>query len=105
VDDVPVVFTDPWIDLRGGGADEEAQRRELAAELRREVAKGHPLFGQEVAIVARCTARDDVVAATGDNRWVLVHLTWRRRERPPWPIATFFDTATALEAELRQRDP
>jgi hypothetical protein len=54
-------------------------------ELARELSKGHPLYGVTLRAVARRGDRDDVLFRTPANGFVVVHLTWRRAERPPWP--------------------
>ena len=63
-------------------------RAALAAQLRIEVADGHPLFGKEVIAIARCDRCDEVVfSVEEDPAWFAqVHLTWRSTpDRPPWP--------------------
>jgi hypothetical protein len=99
VDEEPV-FTAPWWDLRAGGLDEERQRDALHTELEAELPQGHPLHGSSLAVIARSTARDDILVSSGDGRWAIVHLTWRGAvERLPWPNATLFDSLhDAVEA-------
>lgn len=65
-----------------------ATRAALKAELLTELCEGHELSGQPVTAIARCQSCDDAVFTvdTDPVRWVLIHLTWRRRqEQPPWP--------------------
>jgi hypothetical protein len=72
----------PWIVV---GVRERAA---LEAELRAEVADGHPLFGMPVVAIARCQACDEVAFSveTDPVRFVRVHLTWRHAAEPaPWP--------------------
>ena len=78
--------------------DEEAERQRLGEGLRAEVAAGHPLFGVDVQTVGRSEARDDVLYRLADGRWALVHLTWHRPDRPPWPATKIFDSVTDAEA-------
>jgi hypothetical protein len=93
-----LVFSDPWWDLRGGEDQEARMRQAVAEELGREAGGGHPLAGTEVAVVARCTACDDVVVKLPDERPAVVHLTWSGRvERSPWPRTAIF--ASAAEAQ------
>lgn len=54
-------------------------------EVTRELAKGHPLYGTNLRAVARREDRDDVLFRTESDGFVVVHLTWKRAERPPWP--------------------
>jgi hypothetical protein len=98
VDDDDLVLADPWIDLRGGGVDEEAERRRLADELRDEVAPGHLLFGVDVIAIGRSTANDDVLFQLPCKRWAIVHLTGTRPDRPPWPSTRIFDSLDEVEA-------
>ncbi|WP_330270292.1 hypothetical protein OG205_23760 [Lentzea sp. NBC_00516] len=63
-------------------------RAALEAQLRTEVANGHPLFGKTIIAIARCDACDEVVfSVEEDPVWFAqVHLTWRSApDRPPWP--------------------
>jgi hypothetical protein len=63
-------------------------RATLEAELRAEVAEGHPLFGMCATAIVRCEGCDEVVFSveTDPVRFVSVHLTWRHAaERAPWP--------------------
>ena len=76
----------PWSGVTG---DDDG----LVAELRREMSPGHCLYGEpDIAAVARRDDCDDVLYRVG-NRFALVHLTWRGRERDPaWPHTVFFDS-------------
>jgi len=95
-----LVLVDPWVDLRGGGPEVEAQRERFEAELRAEVGDGHPLQGAKATLVGRSSAKDDFLFRLGDGRWAVVHLTWQRPDRPPWPATKFFGTARDVEAAL-----
>jgi hypothetical protein len=97
-DENDLVLVDPWLDLRGGGVDEAARRDALAAELRAEVAPGHSLHGIYVAAVGFSIARDDVLFRLAGGRWAVVHLTYAKPDRPPWPHTTFLDSVAAVEA-------
>ncbi len=97
-DERDLVLFDPWVDLRKGGVDEAARRDALTAELRAEVAIGHPLHGVDVAAIGFSTARDDVLFRLADGRWAVVHLTYARPEKPPWPHTTFLNSVAAVEA-------
>jgi hypothetical protein len=78
----PERLPEPWVFT-------PADRRPvLEAELRAEVAEGHPLFGQPVNALAHCEGCDDVIFTVAiEDGWIaLVHLTWRRQQEPrPWP--------------------
>ena len=79
----PQPLPEPWIVAQ---AD---IRPSLEAELRAEVADGHPLSGEIITAIARCQACDDVVFSVEDDHpiwFALVHLTWRQSREPlPWP--------------------
>ncbi|MCE4026347.1 hypothetical protein LXM50_10235 [Microbacterium sp. Au-Mic1] len=75
------VFGEPMIDLRG----DPRRAAMLTEELRREIARKHPLAGVRWTVVAEAEPQDDVLAVARD-RVVLVHLTWSgKKESPPWP--------------------
>lgn len=60
----------------------------LAAQLRKEVSKGHPLWDVPFSITNRCGSCDDVLLKRADTneQWVC-HLTWSGRQKAPWPTA------------------
>jgi hypothetical protein len=63
------------------------------AELARELAPGHPLFGLPVRAMGQGGNGDDVLLEVldGSGRVASVHLTWARRaEAPPWPGSALF---------------
>jgi hypothetical protein len=77
------------------------QRKALEAELATELSTGHPLHGQEIRVVARSEASDDIVVRVSDGNWALVHLTWRNAaETPPWPWTTIYTEPADLEREV-----
>ncbi|WP_239083442.1 hypothetical protein [Asanoa ishikariensis] len=95
------MFADPWWDLRGGEPAAVEQRSGLKARLAIEVGVGHPLHGQDIDVVARSQASDDVVVSISGGGWAVVHLTWSRTaESPPWPRTTFYADSAALELGL-----
>jgi hypothetical protein len=76
--------------------------RQLVAELDREVGPGHELAGRSVVPIAKCGGCDDAVFRLQDGTWVIVHLTWsRRQESPPWPrterIGSFLGVESVME--------
>ena len=73
---------------------------ELVGELYGEVRKGHVLYGRKMQTLARSEREDDVLFEdidTGDL-WV-VHLTWSRREKPPFPWASQIKDVSELAGE------
>jgi hypothetical protein len=91
------VFPSTWWDLYA----EERQRRAIANELVAELSPEHPLFGHPGEVIARSEASDDVLLLLEDGRWAIVHLTWRGApERPPWPVATAYDSAQDVQEAL-----
>lgn len=86
-DDETVTLPDPWALVTTPKA-----KMMLEAQLRVEVAEGHPLFGTHVTTLARCDQCDEVLfGIEGDSpRFAQVHLTWRRApDTPPWPWTEF----------------
>jgi len=78
------------------GAAEGAGR--FDAELKRELAREHPLHDLRVAAIGRRFDRDEVLfqVLDGGTRVAEVHLTWsRKREPPPWPLSRVYETWTA----------
>ena len=100
-----VELPETYIDLRGTTYNETLERDRLASEIRREVGPGHRLFGQSFAVLARDTARDDVLVSIEPNRVALVHLTYAppSPDRTPWPIATFVLDKQQLEEQWQLR--
>lgn len=98
----------PWYSI----ADNAAQVQAMESELRRELGRGHPLFGVPVRAVARRADRDDVLFTLedGTGRVAVVHLTWIHRppERPPWPATDVFPSWDSWVDEgmrVDHRDP
>ena len=63
----------PWRGVHGKEA------RALLSELERELAAGHALYGNDLAVIARRDERDDIVVQVrkGPFPFAVVHLTWR----------------------------
>jgi hypothetical protein len=103
IDDV--ILPETYVDLRGTTYNETLERDRLSSEIRREVGPGHRLFGQRFSVLARDTARDDVLVFVEPNRVALVHLTYAPSapDRPPWPIATFVLDKQQLEEQWQLR--
>lgn len=72
-------------------------------ELHRELSPGHLLHGQTVMPLARRQDVDDVLyaLADGSGRVAQVHLTFRGKERPPFPITKAFESIAAWEETMR----
>ncbi len=79
-----VEFIVPWVTCDPG----------FEAELKKEANWGHPLHDKRAKSVARRLDCDDVLFSLEDHRKPLavVHLTWAKFERPPWPITTFYSS-------------
>jgi hypothetical protein len=86
---------EPWIRVTSGAA----LGRQLLAELQRELAPGHSIYGRQAHAIARCCGCDEVVFALEENgTFALVHLTWSGHpDVPPWPHTTVLPTFLALE--------
>jgi hypothetical protein len=93
-----IPLLDPWTAVADGDA--------LEAELRREVAPGHALYGRGVRALARRTDCDEVLfALVGSDECAVVHLTWTgKAERAPLPFTATFPSvptwaSTAMTAD------
>lgn len=87
-------FHEPLIDLRGNPEQADV----LAAELQREIAPGHALYGEVWRVIAKALPNDDVVVECGDEVAV-VHLTGtQKQDRPPWPMTTFIASVEEFES-------
>lgn len=67
----------------------------LAAELSKELARGHPLYGAKARAIARRSDCDDVLfVVRGDRRrYAVVHLTWSSKPEPAgWPAFELYDS-------------
>lgn len=84
-------FCVPWHSI----VDDPAQPAELARELVRELAPGHPLYGLSFQAMARRQDSDDVLFCLldGTYRVAVVHLTWISNppDRPPWPSSQIYE--------------
>ena len=100
-----VELPETYVDLRGTTSNATLERDRLSSEIRREVGPGHRLFGQRFSVLARDTARDDVLVFVEPNRVALVHLTYAPSapDRHPWPIATFVLDKQQLEEQWQLR--
>ncbi len=91
--DDPPRFRYPWKRLRGTAPA-------LDAELQKEVAPGHPLFGCEATAVAKAVDSDAVLFAVSlpDTPWAIVHLTWRGQPEtnPAWPHVELLSSLAAI---------
>jgi hypothetical protein len=78
---------DSWIAI----PEEDAHKFE--AELRREVPRGHILYGRTLRAIARRLDQDDVLFQEGgDAAMLVVHLTWSVETDPKWPWVTEYGT-------------
>lgn len=93
------MLSDLWTAL--GAAD--AERFEV--ELAREVAEGHPLFGERVrAVAVRELMKEVIFWLPVERRWAWVHLTWTTETSPKWPRVDVHDTWASLVSALRDAD-
>ncbi|MBC8061295.1 MAG: hypothetical protein H7Y18_11590 [Clostridiaceae bacterium] len=45
-------------------------------EAKREIKKGHPLYGETIYSTAKCDSNDDVMYVISGERYVIIHLTY-----------------------------
>lgn len=96
-----VTWLAPWC-----GVEDEAERRALEAELRREICDAHVLAGVPVTLLARRGDMDEALYLLPDGRLAEVHLTWsRQRETDPrWPTtAIYASLETWIEQSMRPK--
>lgn len=74
----------------------------LEAELKRELAPGHRLYGKVLKAILVKRGSDDVIFEN-ENAFVLVHLTWSGQQEtaPEWPA---FSEEATLERAKRLGD-
>ncbi len=79
-------LSQPWVPIDGDGEG-------FLSELRKEVTRGHVLFGKEgISAIARREDRDDVLFLVEDMLAV-VHLTYSQRETDPrWPHTDLYSS-------------
>lgn len=85
----------------------------LLEEMGRELATDHPLAGVPVVVLGQNNRNDDVLLELkdGSRRFAEVHLTWTgKKERPPWPITAFFDSAAdwiefGMKVDFEEQSP
>ena len=76
----------------------------LAAELHREMAAGHKLFGEEVHAVAAHTLTHKDFLFTSSNPAkpiACVHLTWASESDPTWPMTNVYKTLADWQSEMQ----
>jgi hypothetical protein len=89
-----IEYTRPWQALTGAFAHAPS----FEAELQKELAPNHPLFGQPVAAIARQLGSDDVLfrVEVKPVRYAVVHLT-RSGKTEPWPFSPSVEFFVSLE--------
>lgn len=92
------VLLDPWLAVEDGAA--------LVAELQRELAPGHPLYGSSTRAIARRGDNDDVLFTLENGQVAVVHLVWSgHAEQPPsWPWAVTYRDLEQWLSECMRRD-
>lgn len=70
------------------------QRRDFFNEqAKREIGQGHMLYGHPMYAVAKCDSNDDVIYALGENKYVIIHLTYSSNINSDFPHYMLFETA------------
>lgn len=70
----------------------------FAVQLRREVSKGHQLYGRTLHGVAKRDDRDDALFRSDRGELFVVHLTWRQgAEPPPWPMVVWESSTHTMD--------
>jgi len=88
----------PWVALSHEDSDT------LVRELEKELSPDHELYYAPIRhALARRADRDDVLYASDDGVWYLVHLTWKKETSPEWPRYDEFPTLQEAVDEIEQR--
>jgi hypothetical protein len=89
-----MTLLEPWYEVTDAA---------LVAELHRELAPGHLLYGKNVTVLARRRDRDDVLfeLCDGTRRLAQVHLTYATESDPAWPSTQLFDSRAAWAESMR----
>src|SRR4051812_3532427 len=79
----------------------------LEAELQREMAPGHPLFGKPVRVAARRRDCDDALfTIVGTSTVAMVHLTWSGRpEGAAYPWTELYDSFEVWRLFIEAQEP
>ena len=88
-------FGDPWYPI-----ESEGEARALEAELKREMAPTHRLFGKCCVAIATCCGTDDVlfeVDERGAQKLIVVHLTWNAEVSAEFPAAVEITSIDELD--------
>lgn len=72
-----ITWLPPWAPV-----EQDDTRAALEAELRRELASAHPLFGVPATAIGLRRDQDDVLFTLPDGKVAEVHLTWRGGVEP-----------------------
>ena len=92
------MYIEPWSDINEypRGHDQS-----LLAELDKELAKDHELFGLDFQLLARREDGDDILVKSGEEFYT-IHLTWTGKpEVLPFPLFEKFDSINKLNARLK----
>jgi hypothetical protein len=82
---------------------DDAESVPFLAELLRELAQGHLLYGLPLRVVGQRVGTDDIfcLVEDGSGRVADVHLTWKRcADKPPWPSANLYKSWEAWVAAI-----
>jgi hypothetical protein len=90
-------WSEPWLSI----IDMDQLKQSLQRELELEITAQHPLWGSAPEVFARSGASDDILCATQDGRFALVHLVWSGKADPRpqnFPSAVFIDSLESVQS-------
>ena len=91
------MYQEPWSDIKDYPS---AHRLALESELKKELSKGHVLFGLHIEVLAKREDNDDILVST-DQGYFIVHLTWSgKQEKEPFPSIDHFESVEKLKIKL-----
>lgn len=96
----PLEWLEPWSSVEG---ESDEFRAGFRRQLEKEMARGHPLRGVPVELLARGNGDDCLFRLLdGTGRVAEVHLVWQGRQSPPWPMTTIHADAETWRRECME---
>ena len=75
----------------------------FSSQLKRELSKGHALYGKAKKAIAKCDSNDDVLFLLTDNTWAIVHLTYSKSISINFPKAEVFTSLQSVVNYIEER--
>ena len=72
-------------------------------EAKREIKKGHPLYGETIYSTAKCDSNDDVMYVISGERYVIIHLTYSENIDVSYPHFILFNNLEEALCYIEKR--